>query len=119
MIMSMKCTLMKILETESIGTILQHIFNIHRPYLHLMDIGGIAYSIHDRVPTQIVFSNSLCFPCVFPVQSKIFPVPIYIICDYYIDETDLADLSNFWGKNGISAANIAVSFTFRIREFTT
>ena len=46
----------------------------------------------DRVPTQIVFSNSLCFPCVFPVQSQIFPVPIYIICDYYIDETDLADL---------------------------
>ena len=39
-------------------------------------------------------------PCVFPVQSQIFPVPIYIICDYYIDETDLADLSNFWGKNG-------------------
>ena len=51
-----------------------------------------------RVPTQIVFSNSLCFPCVFPVQSQIFPVPIYIICDYYIDETDLADLSNFRGK---------------------
>ena len=39
-------------------------------------------------------------PCVFPVQSQIFPVPIYIICDYYIDETDLADLSNFWGKKG-------------------
>ena len=53
-----------------------------------------------RVPTQIVFSNSLCFPCVFPIQSQIFPVLIYIICDYYIDETDLADLSNFLGKNG-------------------
>ena len=39
-------------------------------------------------------------PCVFPVQSQIFPVPIYIICDYYIDVTDLADLSNFWEKNG-------------------
>ena len=30
-----------------------------------------------RVPTQIVFSNSLCFSCVFPVQPQIFPVPIY------------------------------------------
>ena len=59
-------------------------------------------------------------PCVSPVQSQIFPVPIYIICDYYIDKTDLADLSNFWKKNlEIFAANIAVSFTFGIKEFTT
>ena len=34
-------------------------------------------------------------PCVFPVQLHIFPVPIYVICDYYIDKTDLADLSCF------------------------
>ena len=53
-----------------------------------------------RVPTQIVFSNSLCFPCVFPVQSQFFPVPISIICDYYIHKTDLAYLSSFWEKNG-------------------
>ena len=44
-----------------------------------------------RVPTQIVFSNSLCFPCVFPVRLQIFPVPIYKICEYYIHRTDLAD----------------------------
>ena len=25
---------------------------------------------------------SLCFPCVFPGRPQIFPVPIYIICDY-------------------------------------
>ena len=35
-------------------------------------------------------------PCVFPVFSlskpQIFPVPIYIICEYYIHRTDLADL---------------------------
>ena len=58
-------------------------------------------------------------PCVFPVQSQIFPVPIYIICDYYIDETDLADLSSSWKKMDFFASIIAVSFTFRIREFTT
>ena len=39
-------------------------------------------------------------PCVFPVQSQMFPVPICIICDYYINETDLADLFNSWRKNG-------------------
>ena len=48
-----------------------------------------------RVPTKIALSNSLCFPCVFPIQLQIFPVPIYVICDYYIHKTDLADLSNF------------------------
>ena len=29
-----------------------------------------------RVLTQIEFSNSLCVPCVFPVQLQILPVPI-------------------------------------------
>ena len=28
-------------------------------------------------------------PCVFPVRRQIFPVPIYVICDYYIHKTDL------------------------------
>ena len=37
-----------------------------------------------RLPTQIVFSNSLCFPYFFPVQPHIFPVPIYIIYDYIL-----------------------------------
>ena len=31
---------------------------------------------------------------VFPVEQQIFPVPIYVICDYYIHKTDLADLSS-------------------------
>ena len=35
------------------------------------------------------------FPCVFPVLPHIFPVPLYVICDYYIHKTDLADLSSF------------------------
>ena len=50
-------------------------------------------------------------PCVFPVQPQIFPVPIYIICDYYIHKTDLADLSSFWIKMEIFTANI--DFTLR------
>ena len=33
-------------------------------------------------------------PCVSPVRSKNFPVPTYLICDYYIHKTDLADLSS-------------------------
>ena len=68
-----------------------------------------------RVPTQIVFSNSLCFPC--PTAN--FPC---------------ANLHNLWllhtqnwlgrpimllEKKWISfAANIAISFTFRFRAFT-
>ena len=37
-----------------------------------------------RVSTQIAFSNSLSFP-----------LPKYVICDYYIHKIDLADISNF------------------------
>ena len=36
--------------------------------------------------------------CVFPVRPQIFPVPIYMICDYYIHKTNLADLSSFRKK---------------------
>ena len=65
-------------------------------------------------PLELYFQ----IPCVFPVQSQIFPVPIFIICDYYIHRTDLADLSSVWEKMEIFVANIAISFTFGIREFT-
>ena len=61
----------------------------------------------------------LVFPCVFPVCLQIFPMPIYIICEYNIHRTDLADLSSFWKKMDFFAATIAISFTFRIRTFTT
>ena len=40
-----------------------------------------------RVPTPIVFLNSLCFPSPTPN----FPVSIYMICNHYIHKTDLAD----------------------------
>ena len=51
-------------------------------------------------PFKLHFQNSLCIPC--PTAN--FPVPIYMICDYYIHNTDLVDLSslkkigNFHGK---------------------
>ena len=51
-----------------------------------------------RVPTQISFSNALCFPCFFPVKPQIFHVSIYVICGYYIHKTDLADLSRLKKK---------------------
>ena len=72
-----------------------------------------------RVPTQIAFSNSLCFLCLFPVQPQMFPVPIYIICDYYIHKTDLANLSSLNKNLEAFAANIEIYFTFIITEFTT
>ena len=83
----------------------------------LINVTPYNYVILYRVPTQISFSNSLCFPCFFPVR-----LPIYVICDYYINKTDLADLSSFQ-KNGflkkIFLANIEISFTFRITDFKT
>ena len=68
---------------------------------------SISATIFYRAPTQIVFWNSLCFPCFFPVQPPIFPGPIYIISSFWIKKME------------IFAANIAIWFTFRIREFTT
>ena len=60
-------------------------------------------------------------PCVFPVRPQIFQVPIYVICEYYIHRTDLADLSSqLLGKKWIFfAVTFAISFTFRIKTFTT
>ena len=49
-----------------------------------------------RVPTLIAFSNSL----FFPVRRQIFPVQIYMVCDYYIHISFLADLSSFKKKLG-------------------
>ena len=49
-------------------------------------------------PSGEVWAASLPLACVFPVQLQIFPAPIYVICDYYIHKTDLADLSKFQKK---------------------
>ena len=38
----------------------------------------IPHPGRSRVPTSISFSNSLRFPCFFPVRPQIFPVPIYV-----------------------------------------
>ena len=77
---------------------------------------SIEHYLHDafiRVPTQILFSNSLCFPCVFPVKPQIFPVSIYIICDDYLYNTDWQIYPASGKKMEIFAANITISFTFR------
>ena len=42
-------------------------------YLHFVLRARIFCTCNGRVPTHIVFSNSLCFPCVFPVRPQIFP----------------------------------------------
>ena len=76
---------------------------------------GFVIAAYSGYPLKLYFQ----IPCVFPVQLQIFPVPIYIMCDYYIHKTDLADLSSFWEKMDFFAENIAISFTFRIRVFVT
>ena len=86
---------------------------------HLFFFTLVLMALQIRVPTQIAFSNSLCFPCFFSIRLQIFPVPIYVICDYNIHKTDLADISSFKNNWEFVATNIEISFTFRIREFTT
>ena len=75
----------------------------HSPFLHttkvlFCQIIGVIYINYSRSHLVSTFyiqgthSNCIfkfpCFPCFFPV-------PIYVICDYYIHKTDLADLSSF------------------------
>ena len=50
--------------------------------------------LYNRI-TGIYIFKFPAFSQFFPVQPQIFPVPIYIICDYYIHKADLADLSSF------------------------
>ena len=74
-----------------------------------------------RATTQIAFSNFLCFPVFFPMRPQIFPVPIYVICEYwpYLHKTYLADLSTI-KKIFISfAENIEYLLPYSIREFKT
>ena len=82
-----------------------------RPYLGLlwvvvvkgvaMGVGGFLGVCFTRDLLQAGYPLKLYFkiPCVVPALRQIFPVPIYIICEYYIHRTDLADLSSFWEKN--------------------
>ena len=69
-------------------------------------LSGYPLRLHFQIP-------------VFPAWLQISPVPIYVICDYYINKTDLADLSGLKICWEIFAANFEISFTFRIMEFTT
>ena len=78
-------------------------------YLALPVTGSRPAFFHRYVfaPSKLHFH----IPCVFPVRPQIFPVPIYVVCDYYIDKTDLADLSNFWKKMDIFAGNLQLEQT--------
>ena len=68
--------------------------------------------------TQFVYITSTLklhfqIPCVFPVRLQMFPVQIYVICNYYIHKTDLADSSSFKKNWEIFAANMETPFTFK------
>ena len=72
--------------------------------------------IYTGYPLKLHFQ----IPCVFPVFSlSNDKLPIYVICNYNIHKTDLVDLSSFKIFWEIFTANFEISFTFRIREFTT
>ena len=76
---------------------------------HLNLVNLRAWVNHkNRVPTQILFTNSLCFPC----PSGNFPCAHLRNFNNFISET----ASNKIEK---AAANIAISCILRIREFAT
>ena len=56
------------------------------------------FSAYQNISCVYQGTYSNCMFSVFPVQPQIFPVPIYVTCDYYINKTDLADLSSFKRK---------------------
>ena len=69
-----------------------------------------------RVPTQIVFSNSLFFPCLtanFPCANLRH---LWLLHAQNCFDRPIQLLEK---KKKNSATNITLSFTFRIREFTT
>ena len=57
------------------------------------------FSAYQNISCVYQGPHSNCMFSVFPVRPQIFHVPIYVTCDYYINETDLADLSSF-KRNG-------------------
>ena len=74
--------------------------------------------INREVAISIVSANESRLALV-TVPTQVYPVQIYVICDYYIYKTDLTRLIQLQKKLEIFVANIVISFTFRIREFTT
>ena len=85
---------------------------------------GLEYlnTILIRVPTQISFSNSLCFPCFFFLSNCRFS-----LCQFTwlmtITYTKLTwqtypPSKINWKFLEIFTAKIEISFTFRIKEFT-
>ena len=73
---------------------------------------SLCQQLHSEYPLKLHCQ----IPCVFPVRRQFFPVPIYVICDYYIHKTDLADLASFNYFWEIFAAYSEISFTLRFKE---
>ena len=63
----------------------------------ILEIAMSHVLVDTGYPLKLYFQ----IPCVFLVRPQIFPVRIYLICDYYIHRTDLTDLSSFWGEKWI------------------
>ena len=78
-----------------------------------MGVGGFLGVCFTRDLLQAGYPLKLYFeiPCAFPAWRQIFPVPIYIICEYYIHRTDLAASGNKEIRI-FFVATIAISFTF-------
>ena len=60
---------------------------------HSEKIKNLVETLDSRAGYPLKFRFQI--PCVFSVRPQIFPVAIYVIYDYYIHKTDLADLSSF------------------------
>ena len=61
---------------------------------HKIEIHVASMDTNQGTHSNCIFK----FPSVVPVRQQIVPVPIGMICDYYIHKTDLTDLSSFRKK---------------------
>ena len=64
------------------------------PVMLMKDTMSQCFSFQVEPHTGYPLKSHFQIPCLFPVRQQIFPVPIYMICDYFIDKTELADLSS-------------------------
>ena len=74
--------------------------------------GGLLVDKKNGIVPHWVFMPS---KIVFPVRPQNFPIP-YMICEYYVLGRAIQLLEK---KKDFIAATIAISFTLRIRTFTT
>ena len=70
----------------------------HVKYVKRKHFWVFSYLLIEMLYDQGTHSNFIFKFPVFSLSDRKFSLPIYVICDYYIHKTDLADVSTFKNK---------------------